>query len=67
MHVRLIPYSEIFVSVTLSLDEAVTLSDSLSVVAKEMPSDVQCLLKTLHEEIEAAMVRAHTMLEKRDG
>lgn len=49
MRVRLIPYSEVFVSITLTLDEAVELADALH-IAKTAPA--------LTSELEAALGRA---------
>ncbi len=67
MHVRLIPYSDIFVSATMSMDEATMLVDSLEVAAEVMPKDVRYFVTTLRKELEAAMTRAQSLQEQRNG
>lgn len=66
MQVRLIPYSDVFVSMTLSLDEATALLDGLEVASKHMPDSVRAVNDKLWQELEAALGRAAVIQQKRD-
>lgn len=67
MQVRLIPYSEVFVSVTLNTDEATALMDGLEVASNGMPQEVQKVVGTLRAELEAALRRAASIILKKEG
>lgn len=56
MIVRLIPYAEISISVTMSLDEAAALTDALSLLQAKGP--VAVAAEELRTELERAMKRA---------
>lgn len=57
---RIVPYSEVFISVTLSLDEAAALSDYLEIAAapggamKDLVQPVLDLQETLTENLKRA-------------
>lgn len=67
MQVRLIPYSEVFVSVTLSTDEAAALLDGLEVAGQGMPTEVRKVTEALRLEIESALRRAAAIVAKKEG
>jgi hypothetical protein len=57
MIVRLVPYAEISVSVTMSLDEATALTDVLELL-RGQGSEVQKVATDLRNELNQAMERA---------
>lgn len=63
MIVRLIPYSEIFVSVTMDLDEAVAVADVLATLRTK--GKLQHQADELRTELEAALERAATLKKER--
>ena len=65
MIVRLVPYSEVFVTVTMSLDEAALLSDTLAVASEKTEGEMSSATKQLRTELEASMQRASELQEKR--
>lgn len=65
MIVRLIPYSQIFVSATLTLDEAAALADALSsAVRMQHDLEVKAVAERLVRELEDAMARAVELQKK---
>lgn len=67
MIVRLTVYSDVFVNVTLTLDEAALLEDGLAAVQKEMPGDVAAVAAKLQEAISASLTRAMEIQRKKEG
>lgn len=67
MIVRIVPYTEVFISATLSIDEAAALLDGLEVVAKYMPKDVLAVTEALRSQLEPVLQRAAGLQAKKEG
>lgn len=55
---RIIPYSEVFISVTMSLDEAAAISDVLSGLRAQKDAALQTPVKELQTTLEENLDRA---------
>lgn len=67
MHVRLVPYTDIFVDVMMDLDETTSVVDALELAAKHAPADVRKVVDTFRTELEGALQKARLLQEKRNG
>lgn len=67
MNVRLTVYSDIFVNVTLTLDEATALMDAAEVARSVMPPDVVAVADKFQAELEIALKRAQELQRKKEG
>lgn len=65
MMVRLVPYAEIFVSVVMDLDEAVTVADALALVRAQKAAALTKTAEELRQGIEDAVERAADLQAKR--
>jgi hypothetical protein len=54
MHLHLIPYEQVFLSITVSLDEATAISDALATVTGGLSEPALALKKLLDDGIEKA-------------
>lgn len=66
MQARLVPYSEVFISVTLSLDEAAAVMDGLEVIAEHMPDEVRTVTEALRQSLETLLPRAVELQRKKE-
>lgn len=64
MMVRLIPYAQVFVSVTMDLDEAAAIADALALL-RGQKGDVSKSADLLCKELEAAFERVPDLQAKR--
>jgi hypothetical protein len=67
MNVRLTVYQDIFVNVTLTLDEASALMDAAEVARELMAPDVADVADKLREALDTALSRALEIQRKKDG
>lgn len=58
MMIRLVPYDQVFLSVTLTLDEAAAVTDALSLVRAQKNNQVGATADALRAGLENAMERA---------
>jgi hypothetical protein len=66
MHVRLTVYSEIFINITLTLDEAAAIMDAAEVAHDAMPTEVVLVTDKLRNELDAALRRAMELQRKKE-
>lgn len=64
MHLHLIPYEQVFLSVTLSMDEATAVSDALSLVASRN-NNLNGPAEKLKELLESGIERAAQLQDRR--
>jgi len=67
MNVRLTVYSEIFVNVTLTLDEATALMDAAEVARDMMPTEVALVTDKFRAELDTALRRAIELQRRKEG
>jgi hypothetical protein len=67
MNVRLTVYQDIFVNVTLTLDEATALMDAAEAFRSVMPSDVVVVADKFQAELEIALKRAQEIQRKKES
>jgi len=67
MNVRLTVYSEIFVNITLTLDEAAALMDAAEVARDVMPTEVVLVTDKFRTELDVALRRAMELQRKKEG
>ncbi len=66
MNVRLTVYQDIFVNVTLTLDEATALMDAAEASRSVMPPDVVKVADKFRAELETALKRALEIQRKKE-
>lgn len=67
MNVRLTVYSEIFVNITLTLDEAAALMDAAEVARDMMAAEVASVTDKFRIELDTALRRAIELQRKKEG
>jgi len=67
MNIRLTVYTDIFVNVTLTLDEATALIDAAEVSRSLLAPEVVLIADKFRDELEAALSRAVEIQRKKDS